>query len=102
LGARARDLRLDSSGLGATVYHALAGKPPFQGATIWKLMANKLEHPTPSWPAVSPGAVALLSAMMAPEPRQRIGTYEELIDRIERLMRGLESGPARRAGGPIR
>jgi len=90
-GSYQLDHRLDIYGLGATVYHALAGKPPFQGATIWKLMANKLEHPTPSWPAVSRGSVALLSAMMAPDPRQRIGTYEELIDRIERLTQTLGS-----------
>jgi eukaryotic-like serine/threonine-protein kinase len=93
------DHRLDIYGLGATVYHALAGKPPFQGRTIWKLMANKIEHPSPSWPAVSPESVALLSAMMAPEVRQRIGTYEELIDRIETMLRNFESRTALR---PVR
>jgi hypothetical protein len=81
-----QDHRADIYSLGATIYHALAGKPPFAGDNVWTVMAQKMEHSPPSWPAVSRESIALLEAMLAPEPAERIGSYEELIERIDRLL----------------
>jgi serine/threonine protein kinase len=83
--AAEQDHRVDIYALGATVYHALAGRPPFAGDTIWNVMAQKLERTPPSWPDVSRASIELLEAMLAPDPADRIVAYEELIDRIDRL-----------------
>src|SRR5262249_30580092 len=37
------DLRADIYALGATVYHMMAGQPPFDGDTTWKVMSAKMQ-----------------------------------------------------------
>jgi serine/threonine protein kinase len=80
-----QDHRVDIYALGATVFHALAGRPPFGGDNIWEMMAQKMERSPRSWPAVSRESIALVEAMMAPDPGDRIGSYEDLIARIDAL-----------------
>jgi serine/threonine protein kinase len=84
-GAADLDHRVDIYALGATVFHALAGRPPFGGDNVWDVMVQKLELSPRFWPAVSRESIALVGAMMAPDPAARIGSYEELIERIDRL-----------------
>ncbi|VTT97197.1 serine threonine protein kinase : Serine/threonine protein kinase-related protein OS=Planctomyces limnophilus (strain ATCC 43296 / DSM 3776 / IFAM 1008 / 290) GN=Plim_0540 PE=3 SV=1: Pkinase [Gemmataceae bacterium] len=79
------DHRADIYALGATVYHLLAGDAPFNGASVWEVMINK-SGPTPRLgSAVSPETDTLVAAMMAQRPEDRIGTYRELLDRIDNL-----------------
>jgi eukaryotic-like serine/threonine-protein kinase len=80
-----QDHRIDIYALGATVFHALAGNPPFAGDNVWDVMAQKMERSPRSWPTVSRESVALIEAMMAPDPADRIGNYEDLIARIDAL-----------------
>jgi hypothetical protein len=80
------DHRADIYSLGATVYHALAGEPPFDGSTVWDIMAQKLARTPVLQPPVSQGSAELVAAMMSTDPAERIGTYEELITRIDRLL----------------
>ncbi len=94
------DHRADIYALGATVFHALAGHPPFDGPTIWDVMVRKLDPTPPPWPNVSRESVELLTAMMAPDANDRIATYEELIDRIERLPASREPASAPPAARP--
>ena len=88
------DHRADIYALGATVFHVLSGRPPFPGPTPWDLVAQKIEHKISFDAHLAPESVALLSAMLAPDPKARIGNYEELIARIEQL-------PAMRAHEPV-
>lgn len=89
------DHRADIYALGATVLHALEGQPPFGGPTIWDVMARKME-PVPRFgPLVSAASAELLTAMLAPKPNDRIATYEELLNRIDRLLDGSEPAKAR-------
>ncbi len=49
------DARSDIYSLGATFYHALAGHPPFQGATAMELASKHIEAEVPSLHKVAPG-----------------------------------------------
>ena len=84
-GAADLDHRVDIYALGATVFHALAGRPPFAGDNVWDVMVQKMERSPKSWPAVSRESVELVEAMMAPDPAERLPSYEDLIARIDRL-----------------
>jgi serine/threonine protein kinase len=90
-GAADLDHRVDIYALGATVFHALAGRPPFAGDNVWDVMVQKMERSPKSWPAVSRESVELVEAMMAPDAAERIGTYEELIGRIDRSLARLDT-----------
>jgi serine/threonine protein kinase len=88
------DHRADIYALGATIFHAISGRPPFPGPTLWDLVLQKLDHNLRFESHLSPDSVELLKAMMEPEPENRIATYDELIERIEGLsvMRELVNG----------
>ena len=79
------DHRADIYSLGATVYHALTGQAPFDGVNVWDVMVKKTESvPRPGEP-VSAESADLVAAMMAVKPAERIGSYTELIARIDEL-----------------
>jgi serine/threonine protein kinase/predicted RNA-binding Zn-ribbon protein involved in translation (DUF1610 family) len=80
------DCRADIYSLGATAYYALHGLPPFAQDTFWKIMLEKStgRHP-PTAPTLSKESHSLLQEMMAIDPAGRPASYEELIERIDRL-----------------
>lgn len=80
------DHRADIYSLGATVYHALNGRPPFGGQSVWDVMVSKIEGKYPPLGKhVSAETVELIEAMMAPELADRVPSYAELIQRIDAL-----------------
>jgi len=79
------DHRADIYALGATVYHALAGRPPYVGPTVWDVMVKKNESAPKLVGAVSAESARLVAAMLAPDPDHRIAGYDELIRRIDGL-----------------
>lgn len=79
------DHRADIYSLGATVFHALNGDIPFDGGSIWEVMQKKVGPAPKPGPHVSPESAELLAAMMAERPEDRIGSYADLIARIDRL-----------------
>ncbi len=87
------DHRSDIYSLGATLYHALAGRPPIEGETnsAGKLRELK-EHPVDLGlvaPEASPGTVAAINRTLRPDPAERPSTYDELVGELKAAQRAL-------------
>ncbi len=79
------DPRADVYSLGATVFHVLTGRLPFDGRTVFDVMSKKHEPPPRLAPPVSAETTELVAAMMATDARDRPADYAELIARIDAL-----------------
>jgi hypothetical protein len=87
------DFRSDIYSLGATLFHAIAGRAPIEGetnsaVTLLNLKMSPLELPTIA-PEVSAGTASVLSRMIAPEPAKRFSSYDELVAALEKAERVL-------------
>jgi serine/threonine protein kinase len=80
------DWRADLYALGVTVYHLLKGEAPYQGLTVWEIMTQKTGE-DPAWdvPGVSGESLRLIADMTARDPSLRLGSYDELRERIDAL-----------------
>lgn len=84
------DTRADLYALGATLFHLVTGRTPFQGETSAVIMAKHLSEPPPVasrvCPDVSSGCARLIEKLMQKDKSQRFQTPVELIDQIDRLL----------------
>jgi hypothetical protein len=81
------DLRADIYALGATVYHMVAGQPPFDGDSAWKVMSAKMQGGLAELDQVASAASArLLRDMLAVDPQRRIGSYSLLLEQMEAIL----------------
>jgi serine/threonine protein kinase len=87
------DFRSDIYSLGATLFHAIAGKPPIEASTnsATALLESKqrpLDLQTTA-PDVSAATVEVLQRMIAADPAQRFSSYDDLVAELERAWRAL-------------
>ncbi len=87
------DFRSDIYSLGASLFHAIAGRPTFEGDTnsATELRALK-ERPlklSEIVPEVSPETSGAIGRMIAPDPRLRFASYDDLIAALEKARRRL-------------
>ncbi|MGZ5020975.1 MAG: serine/threonine-protein kinase [Chthoniobacterales bacterium] len=80
------DLRSDIYSLGATLFHAIAGKPPMEGETTSASELRELKSHPPDLRTVAPDVKSetarVINRMIAPNPEERFGSYGELIDQL--------------------
>ena len=88
-GEKHIDTRSDIYSLGATFYHMLTGKTPFEGATGAAVMALHITEETKSPceidPAIPEGYGQIISKMMAKDPANRYATPDELVEDLDAL-----------------
>jgi serine/threonine protein kinase/class 3 adenylate cyclase len=82
----------DVYSLGATLFHLLAGRPPFTADSALALIARHRTEPPPSLarinPAVSEGTCRLVEKALAKSPEARYAGADDLLGDLERLLRG--------------
>ncbi len=94
-GEEKLDGRCDVYSLGATLYHMLAGAPPFSGRVPGEVMAKHLTEPVPDPrrlnPHISPQASRIVQKAMAKEREHRYTNAKALVHEINSLLGAVDS-----------
>ncbi|MDH3583031.1 MAG: protein kinase, partial [Phycisphaerae bacterium] len=97
--ARGRDpdFRSDMYSFGATLFHLLAGRPPFEAEDARSLIARRLTEAAPSVLAdrkdVSLRTARIIERLLERDPQHRPGAYDELIEELEQARAVLRVDP---------
>ncbi len=84
------DYRSDIYCLGGTLYHALAGHPPFDGADAVEVVKARFKGPPAPLEKIRPDVdaevIAIINRMLQFEPAMRYPTYESLLSDIRHYL----------------
>ncbi|MCX7935120.1 MAG: protein kinase, partial [Planctomycetota bacterium] len=85
------DARADIYSLGATLYHALVGEPPYPSATAVAAMRSALSAPVPDprqkRPEISLATAAAIQRCLAKDPNARFASAAELLSALQAARR---------------
>lgn len=94
---RPEDFRSDLYAFGATLYHALAGKPPCSeesmSTALLRAAKKKVVPLDQAAPWLSLETCAVVDRMMAYDPAARFSSYEELVVNLEAALQHAMAGP---------
>jgi len=105
------DFRADMYSLGATLFHLIAQRPPFQGETSRDVVQERLKRPAMNLREirgdVSPETAAVIARMLEPEPDHRYANYDLLLADLRRAQelaveRAIKAAPAVAAKRPAK
>jgi hypothetical protein len=95
------DFRSDMYSLGATLFHALAGRPPFEAETADEVVSKQAEQPAYSLKTYAPTTqdftAHVIARMLAKNPAERYGSYDELTHELheaQAVLRVAQTMPA--------
>jgi serine/threonine protein kinase len=102
LDRQVEDFRSDIYSLGATLYHALAGRAPIETHTTSASELRKLKQQSPDLRRIAPDVSAMtaqvLQRMIALRPAERFASYDQLLEELERALKQLAA--EKNIGGP--
>jgi len=94
------DARSDLYSLGATVYHLLAGRPPFNGTTSLAVAMAHIKEPLTSIAALRPDVptdlAAIVDRLLSKHPAARFQSPGNLLEAVERCEAAFEAGSRHR------
>ena len=94
LDERPEDFRSDIFSLGSTLFHALAGSPPYQTKNLSLPELRRLKRRPVDLRAAAPGVteetLRAIERMMSIDPAKRQGSYDELIKHLRHALGALK------------
>ncbi|MFW5830434.1 MAG: serine/threonine-protein kinase, partial [Planctomycetota bacterium] len=88
-GLQAVDDRSDIYALGATMFHALAGEPPFVHEDPMQMLVSHIQeaprHLIDVLPGITPEMADIVDCCLAKDPRDRFQSLDELIDALRQV-----------------
>ncbi|MFO1492648.1 MAG: protein kinase [Kiritimatiellia bacterium] len=100
------DFRSDQYSLGATLYHALVGRPPFDGKTATDVVVARLKGDAPRVNEVNPliteQTASVIARMMDPTPARRFPTYQSMQADLQEAMDAAQRAASERDKTPPR
>jgi eukaryotic-like serine/threonine-protein kinase len=94
LDGRPEDARSDIYSLGATLFHALAGRPPFEAETASIVALKHIKSQVVSIqafaPEISSATAYVINKMVHKDPEQRYQSYKDLLDHLQYALNELK------------
>ena len=102
MGVENIDWRSDQYSLGASLYHMLTGRPPYEGsgsAVMRQHIKAELPDPRTINPEIPEAMVTILEKMLAKDPNDRYQKISEIFDDMELVKMGQDPSSARLDAG---